>query len=1414
MSKNVDERVVQMQFNNNQFESGVQKTLSTIDKLKKSLTFDKSVKSLGSLGTAAKGLSSMGLGGLASSVSSIASKFSALGVIGVTALANIANSALNAGKIFVKSLTVDPLKDGMSEYEKKINSIAVILTNTEKKGTTLDEINKALKELNDYSDLTIYNFGAMADSIGKFTAKGVDLKPAVASVKGIANLGAATGSTAEQVKGAMYQISQAIGTGLKSMDYMSIENANLSGTLLEDRLKEKAKALGTWTKAEEAAFKEGKSFRQTLESGWVTGKVLQGVLTDLGNDKALTTKAGEVRTLTSLLSTMKESVASGWAQTWETIFGNKDEATKLFTGLNKSFSAMIAPMTDARNEMFAFWKEFGGRDVLLETLANILNKIDLVLSPIAASFREMFPKEGVAKILRLTNNFKYFIESLTIGIEAMYYIGKISKGFFAALSIGRQILVAIAKNIGYLIKKLKPAGKEFRDLLARVADWVVALDEALKKGDTFNKGFQKVADFIADIINGIGIAFIDLINSFDLFNKADVSGVTTFVEDVQLEFKPLERIGKFFTAAWETIKKIWPPIKNFLKVAWQVIGESFTKLKDFLAKVGGEIGPILKNLTKEDIMKIFEGGLLSAILIGVLKIVSIIKGFAESAGTFVKGVTGIFDGVRGSLEAYQNNLKADVLKKIATAVAILAASIFLLSIIKPDNLKGSLAAVTLLITELFVAMISFEKIAGKEGFQTIRKVSTAMLLLAVAILILTFAVKKLGRMELEQMGQGLLGVAAILISFGIFLKVGNFDGAGFIKQAASLLIMAIAIGALAGAVRAFGNMDPDVLVQGMFTIGSILVGFAGITQIINKDGNMIKAGLGILMISAAMGKLTKAITVLGEMKPAVLEQGLVGLGVSLGIIATALFYFPKDMVKSGAGFAALAMGVIVLANALVIMGTMDPVRLTQGLLALGISLGIIVALMGIMEGTIGGAIAILIVSAALFGLAVVLGMLSIIPIEALTKSLMAVAVVLGILGLAAVILQPFVGAMALLGGALIVMGIGLAAVGGGMFLLSLGLAALTVTIVPGVPALLLLLGTLVGLVLVAPGMFVLSVAIIAFAASLVILGAALVLLGAGALIGGIGFLIGGIGLIVLAAGLTAMGEVDMTKLSNITDYAGDLLKAAVKIGLAGPGLMAGGKGLWDFGNGAVKTGEGLALINDNLMEVVNKLKEVPGDIKTTGTIIVSALWFMLMEMNGLLIQEQSTIVKIIRETIKESLITINDKRSEWVDSGENLVDGFIEGIRSKVSLAAQAAGAMATAALRSANQNLDINSPSGAFEDVGMNSDKGLAKGLIKYAYLAEKAAITLGERTLTPVMSMAGASSYGGSIRSYGQEPLLSSISRTLQNGSQINPTPEPVQSSMDLSGILTIQVTNDKGEIIGIATKAIKDLLRRESR
>ena len=405
MSTTIDEKVVEMRFDNKDFAEKTKDTISLLDKLKEKLNMSTAAKSFDSINTAA---SKVNISSVGNAADSIKLKFSAMEVVAVTAITNITNQMLGMAQKIIDDFTLAPVTSGFKEYETQINAVQTILANTSSKGTTLDQVNAALDELNRYADLTIYNFTEMTRNIGTFTAAGVDLDTSVRAIQGIANLAAVSGSNAQQASTAMYQLSQALAAGtVKLQDWNSVVNAGMGGQVFQDALKETARIHGI---AIDEMIKDEGSFRETLQKGWLTSEILtetlskftkSGVNEYIAKNSDLTAEAiqkmreeaeatdgaatnydklaesiakksnmskdeikqliqmsdtaenaaTKVKTFTQLMDTLREAAQSGWTQTWELIIGNFEEAKEFYTKLSDFFSNAINKSATARNNL-------------------------------------------------------------------------------------------------------------------------------------------------------------------------------------------------------------------------------------------------------------------------------------------------------------------------------------------------------------------------------------------------------------------------------------------------------------------------------------------------------------------------------------------------------------------------------------------------------------------------------------------------------------------------------------------------------------------------------------------------------------------------------------------------------------------------------------------------------------------------------------------------------------------------------------------------------------------------------------------------------------------------------------------------------------------------------------------------------
>lgn len=365
MSNSIDSKVVEMKFDNRDFEANVKNTMSTLDKLKDKLKFKGAEAGLTSI---QKASDKIDFSGVSNGLDIASVKFSAFQVAGITAISNITNSLLGLGKNIVNTFAIEPRTQGFSEYELKMGSVQNIMNAT---GASVEEVGRYLNELNTYADKTIYSFSDMTANIGKFTNAGVGLDKAVAAIQGISNEAALSGANANEASRAMYNFAQALSQGsVRLIDWKSIELANMATLDFKNQLIQTAVAMGTLVEQNgkyvsttkdatghvSAAFDATSMFNDSLSSQWLTTDVLVTTLgryadetTDIG--KKAFAAAKDVKTFSMMWDTLKESAGSGWAETFELIFGNFEEAKTLWTGLTNVFGDVISKISTARNTL-------------------------------------------------------------------------------------------------------------------------------------------------------------------------------------------------------------------------------------------------------------------------------------------------------------------------------------------------------------------------------------------------------------------------------------------------------------------------------------------------------------------------------------------------------------------------------------------------------------------------------------------------------------------------------------------------------------------------------------------------------------------------------------------------------------------------------------------------------------------------------------------------------------------------------------------------------------------------------------------------------------------------------------------------------------------------------------------------------
>lgn len=996
MSTTIDERVVEMRFDNKQFEQNIQTSLSSLDKLKKSLNLEGAAKGLETVNDAANKCSG-NMSPLSNAVETVRVRFSALEVMAITALQNITNSALAAGKNLVSAFTIDPIKTGFEEYETQIDAVQTILANTSSKGTTLDQVNNALDELNHYADMTIYNFTEMTRNIGTFTAAGVDLDTSVAAIKGIANLAAVSGSNSQQASTAMYQLSQALAAGtVKLQDWNSVVNAGMGGQVFQDALKETAKVHGI---AIDEMIKDEGSFRETLSKGWLTSDILTETLAkftgDLNEDqlrtmgytddqiksimemgKTANDAATKVKTFTQLFDTLKEAAQSGWTQSWEIIVGDFEEAKELLTEVSDTFSAVINASADARNKMLQDWKDLGGRTMMIEAVKNVFEGLVSVAKPVREAFNEIFPPMTGKQLAEITERIRDLTAKFKMGEESSKNLKNTFKGVFAVLDIVGQAFKAVAGGVGELIGLFLPAGNGVLSLTGSFGEYLVKLDETVKKTDIFGKAVSTVVDIVKTVITFVKTAG----EKVKEFGKA--AGEKFDFPGFELFHSFLERVHDRMAQIGDGAGKM----KSGVIVAFEMMGEALEKCKflkvmealwtavkviaggiaDAVGTMMGTLAEKLGNTDFSGVLDILNSIAVGGIALSVSKFLKSVTEPLEGLNGVLEGVTGILDGVRGCFEAYQTNLKAGTLLKIGAAIALLAGSIVAISLIDSDKLSASLGAITVLFANLLGAMAIFNKISSDT--RKVSKACTAMIAMSVAVSILAGALKKVSDLDWGELARGLVGIAGLTTIVVASSKAMASSQKQVMKGATSLIIFGAAIKILASACEDLSKLQWDELGRGLTGVGVLFAEIAVFLRVAKFNGKMISTATGIVILSAAMKVLASACKDFGQMEWSEIGKGLAGIGGLLAELAvfTNLAGNAKHVMSTGVALIAIGAAMKIFASAVKDFGQLQWDEIGRGLTAMGGALAEVAIAVNLMpKNMIGIGTGLVIVGGAL-----------------------------------------------------------------------------------------------------------------------------------------------------------------------------------------------------------------------------------------------------------------------------------------------------------------------------------------------------------------------------------------------------------------------------------------------------------------
>lgn len=1403
----VDNRIVKMGFDNSQFKSKAHDTMNTLLKLNESLKFTGAGKGLDNIAT---GVGKVNMSGLASNVSAVTARFSALDVMATTALVNITNKAVNAGQSMLSSLTVEPIMSGFDEYQDKMGSIQTIMTNTAHAGTTMTDVTAALNELNEYSDKTIYNFKEMTRNIGTFTAAGVSLQDATIAIKGISNLAAGSGSTSAQASTAMYQLSQALASGTVNLqDWNSVVNAGMGGKMFQDALRETGLAMG-------ANIDMAQSFRESISAkdgtGWLTSDILLATLKKFADDPALLDAATQVKTFTALTETMKETMQSGWAMSWETILGDKNEATELFTNIYNGYEAMVKPMIEYRNTNLKIWKEEGGRTAVLNGLHNILKAVSKILKPIYDAYIKIIDPWNGARLAEMSKGFESLTAKLIISDKASEGIGKTFEGLFKIIALIGKVLKPIGQLIGGVVSMFVP----LLGLIPMVTGYIADLSQKLVDTVLQSQTYEKIVGYMSSAATKLADGMDWLINDSTSWLNKGMESATWFIGEFMTvttdlvdyltdKTKYVIDFCKAFNEAFQPLEKL----KEGMNWLIDILSNGFTKaIESFKRGIANikegfkSMGSTIENSGIEGI-DILNTGLIGAAGVGIFKMIKMFKGFMQNMAPFKESAIGLLEDLRGCLETYQDSMKADRLKKIAIAVALLASSIFILSMVKPDRLIPATAALAALLGGLMIALKMFNKIDPKE-FKKVAAASTAVIAISFALNLMAIALKVLSTIEPARMISSIVGLAGACYALMVLLK--TIEKLKITPGSArNVVTIAFAIGILSVGMKILSTMDAAGIAKSVIGLSGALLAigiFLKSTSGLNKTANVTK---GLIPLAIAINMLAVAILSFGMMNPGTILQGLASITAILGIISM----FNKSlgatgqMVKMGASLNGLATSMIIFAGAIALLGNLDLSTVIQGMLVIGGMMIMIAAITKQFPKTLPAiASGLLVLSFGLISMGIALALIGNLDMTTILKGLLGIAGIIGLMAGASMLFGGAAVGMAAFAGGMALVGLAMGVVGGGSMLLAAGITALAGAILAnGVT----LMGVITGLIALIPvAAAAIATGLVSFItiigynaepigrALLSMLKVMLTVLAESApyfakaivelakylivalqtlipnIVTAVGMLLKGICDVIIQNGpmiIETILQLILQVLTLLRDYLPLIVTTILDtlIGLTSSILT--------------KLGEAAVLIVEKVINIVGDvISAIITTLADNVVKVVNALWdFGIKIIDGLAESIETNGPKLndaIKRLIKAMIQHFVDSVKDFVSIGADIVGGICKGIKDSLYKIVDSAKSMASSALDTVKGWLGIHSPSRAFGELGKFSAQGMAQGIAKNARLVSDESRSMGKDaldTMKNAMSALSDEMYMDPDNSPVVKPVLDLTN--LQNGkSQIN--------------------------------------------
>lgn len=1088
MANSIDNRIVEMRFDNAQFERGVNTTIMSLADLNKGLKLEGATKGLLGVSAAAKSFS---LEGLMNGIENVTSKFSIFGAIGFSVIQDLTKRFISLSATMLSAIT-GPLIEG-----GKRRALTIEQAKFQFKGLGMD-IDATMKSALDAVKGTSFGLDEAAKAAAMFGASGMRAGiEMTTALKGIAGVAAMSGSSFADVADVFTKVA---GQGrLMGMDLQRLASRgiNAAATL--------AKSMGK-TEAE---------VREMVTKGKISFKMFSDAMSDAFGEHA--TKASE--TFAGALANMKAAMSRIGAQYFTYQFEAMRLAINPLTKVIDQVAGALGPfITLLGNNLISvagkaavsleelaangFTNMYAAIEPMMAAIKNLSSAVKQFVTPIGEAFRSAFPPTSKT-ILDYVEAFRSFTRFLLPSAEA----AKTYKGAVVDMFIGiKRILNGVSKTFGAIkeafMSMIPPSASglfaDFAENFKTLSRLFIPTAGYLETVTTVFKGLfsivslgGKVFKFLVDavvavidtlfissghvstfgdalkwVITGISEFFIALNESADSSNVFAKTlehirdalqwvveklaplkdGIKSFIDSLKPIKTDLDPIAEKAASFGERVAKAFDiilAIMNEVKIATQPLRSAFFALFDGL-EIGNVVASFGALLTGIGIFKMGKFG--DNLLSPVKDFGDIFKSISGMFNGFSANVTKIFDGLTGALKGMQNQLNAKALKDIAIAIAILAGSMLVISLINPDRLAGALTGMVLLIAEVMAMLATMNKMDG--GMKGVIAGAVAMGILAIAILLLAVAVKSMGNLDIDVLAKGLGAVGLLLGALGLFAKYVDTDKS-LIAAGAGMILFGVAMIIFSKALRTIGAMDQGELVQALVAIGALFAFVLGINKLM-KPSELAKTAFGLVILAGAMIIMGIALRTIGDLSVEELATGLVGMAIGLGILLGAMQLLPDDVVAKALGMAILAGATYLLGMALQKIADIGVEGLVASTIGLAVILGVIAGFLSLVKdpSMLVGVAALLLISVALVIFGTALAIIGALPAKNIAIGLGVLAGALIVIAVAGMLLEAAAPGLLAFGATVLMIGAAVffAAVGLALFVVGIGLMALGIGI--------------------------------------------------------------------------------------------------------------------------------------------------------------------------------------------------------------------------------------------------------------------------------------------------------------------------------------------------------------------------------